>query len=67
MYFFLLETIPLSIDFGNNLRKVFEDLNLDVIVLNTQVWVNANNILWAFYPIIQAAGMLYVKESKDPL
>lgn len=66
-YFFLLETLPLSIDFANNFIQVGHDLKLNISTPFRDNWRNANNILWCIYPVIQAIGMLFVKESKDPL
>ena len=66
-YFFLLETLPLSIDLANNFVHVGFDIKLGISKDCKNQFVIINNWLWMIYPIVQALGMLFFKQSKDPL
>ena len=67
LYFFLLETLPLSIDFFNNFIRVVNDIDIGFSKDFKAKVGTVNNWLWMTYPILQAIGMLYFKQSKDPL
>lgn len=59
-FFYLIETIPLTVSFALELTAIiFPTINNVVDQINT--------VVWCIYPILQAYGMMRLKESKDPL
>ena len=67
-FFFFVETIPFSYEIVYNLLIYINELNRDYIptdVLNYFKWFNL--LLLLTYPLLQAYGILFLKDSKDPL
>jgi hypothetical protein len=63
-YFYLVETIPLVVT-----------LTLDIIQISIMIFIkvdvslftNLIEFIWILYPLLQTFGMLYLKDTKDPL
>ena len=67
VFFFLVETIPL---FVSNLFNIFEIINKHNKQLVTDTLLHkmqlAIALIWIVYPLLQAFGMIILKDPKDP-
>ena len=65
-FFFVLETIPLMID---TLNYIYHEGVRTRLIECYPVWLDIvqHEYTWIIYPLIQAFGMIFLKDSKDPL
>ena len=66
LYFFLAEIVPLCNSGIFNMTLILQRYNLisnDTVAIIQILIV----LIWMLYPLLQAFGMVYLKDSKDPI